>query len=679
MDIKLGRLFWEITGDSAKLVQSMVQANNETQKFGSSMQKFGAKMSLFVTAPLLGIGGAALKSAADLEQSRIAFETMLGSAEAAQSLLKDIEQFAASTPFEMPGLVNGAKRLLAFGVSAGDVVEKMRNLGNAASGNSDQLDRLILAYGKLQAKGRASMEELNMFTEAGVPIIKALEKQMGVTTEELFKMISAGKIQFSDVDQALTSLTTGSGQFAGLIEKQSKTFSGALSTFKDNLSLAGRALVEGFLPPLTELLVKATKMVEGFSKLDDGTKKIILAGAAFLALIGPLATGIGTAIKVVSALKVAMVLLNSAMLANPVLAIITGIVAAGIAIGKVVSDIKKTTAELKEARTFDVTDDLDANIAKLAAFKKEVQDAFNRAAAATGREREMLRGSALQLASQYRLMEQQVEVQQAQFEEMDQVKRLQDKRLEQEQAITMEQQKQVVLQEELAAKVEQKYLDARAAVLDVLNSEKTEVQLLQEEIERLEKTPWGSGALEEDRLKAIAILRDRQRAAVAAEIEEREAAIKAEVEAYEAGVSEQEALDREATLESLTHAKELDKIDEENKQKAIDRVEEINNARLEAFQSAYNLASKLNDALSMLSDNELANQESAFNKKAELINAELDKQIQAGIEAGLITQKTLSYEEPAPYTHLTLPPTPHPQIHQHTEQPNKPTPTDTQV
>jgi len=132
MDLKLGRLFWEITGDSSKLVKDLLEADAKVQKTGSAWQKVGGKLSLAVTAPLLGIGAAALKSAADLDQNRIAFETMLGSADRAQTLLKDIEKFAAATPFEMPGLVNGAKRLIAFGVSAEDVVGKLTNLGNAA-------------------------------------------------------------------------------------------------------------------------------------------------------------------------------------------------------------------------------------------------------------------------------------------------------------------------------------------------------------------------------------------------------------------------------------------------------------------------------------------------------------------------------------------------------------------
>lgn len=217
---------------------------------------------LAVGAAMIGVAAASVKSSADFEKQQVAFEVMLGSAEKAKKLLGEIEQFAATTPFQMPGLIEGSKRLLAFGTSAGEVVGKMKNLGNAAMGNQATLDRLVDAYGKVQAKGKASLEELNRFTEAGVPILKELQTQYGVTETEMFNLISTGKVGFEDVDKALTSLTTGTGKFAGMIERQSQTMHGLFSTLQDNIGLIAKDIGDSFAPAIKEDLAGAIEFLQ---------------------------------------------------------------------------------------------------------------------------------------------------------------------------------------------------------------------------------------------------------------------------------------------------------------------------------------------------------------------------------------------------------------------------------
>lgn len=208
-----------------------------------------------------------------LEQMHVGFKTLLGSGYAAENMMSDIATLASSTPLQMAGLATGAKRLLAFGTEASNVVDTMRRLGDAAMGNQETLDRLTDAYGKVQAKGKASLEELNRFTEAGVPIMKQLGENLGLTNEELFKYISAGKVGFAEVDRALTSLTTGQGQFAGMMAAQSETLAGRVSTLKDNYSFL-RAELTQFLTPA---LKGATEWIN--SKVESMRTAIAVANA----------------------------------------------------------------------------------------------------------------------------------------------------------------------------------------------------------------------------------------------------------------------------------------------------------------------------------------------------------------------------------------------------------------
>lgn len=245
--------------ESEKALDEMNKSQNSAKKSGESFFKSMLKAN-FVTNALSILGNAlkniaseAFQTSLNFEKNTVAFETMLKSAGRAQTLLKQIEDFAASTPFQLETLVTGSKRLLAFGVAQNEIIQTMQNLGNAAGGNEEILDRLTLAYGKLRAKGKASLEELNMFTEAGVPIMDALAKQYDVSTEKLFKLISTGQVGFEDVNRAITSLTTGTGQFAGLIEKQSQTLSGLMSTAKDNVNLLTKDIIDLFVPAMKDM------------------------------------------------------------------------------------------------------------------------------------------------------------------------------------------------------------------------------------------------------------------------------------------------------------------------------------------------------------------------------------------------------------------------------------------
>ena len=212
---------------------------------------------------------AGLQYAAAIEKQTVAFDVMLGGMERAQLFMKEIEKFSATTPFELPDLTRAAERLLAFGTEAENVVDTMQMLGNVARGDSVLLDRVTLAYGKLQSKGRATLEEINMFTEAGVPLMKALAEQTGVTGEELFKMISEGKIGFKEVQQALVDMTTGEGQFAGMLERQSKTLSGSISTLKDNLQGLRGAMIESMVDPIVAATTAMTGLIQKIREATD--------------------------------------------------------------------------------------------------------------------------------------------------------------------------------------------------------------------------------------------------------------------------------------------------------------------------------------------------------------------------------------------------------------------------
>ena len=202
----------------------------------------------YIITALTAIGVYSNKTSGDFEQWNIAFETMLGSKEKAVALMQDLVQFSKATPFNTKEVVEYSKQLLAMGIGAEDIVRTMTNLGNIAAGvGRDKFPQLTLAFGQVRAAGHLTGMELRQFTEAGVPLLDELAKKFNVSTSQIQKMVSAGVIGFSDVDIALQNLTNGTGKFANLMEKQSKSFLGVLSNLKDQADLIAKSIGDGFV------------------------------------------------------------------------------------------------------------------------------------------------------------------------------------------------------------------------------------------------------------------------------------------------------------------------------------------------------------------------------------------------------------------------------------------------
>ena len=214
--------------------------------------------------------------AGNREMVQVSFETQLGSRAAAKNILGQVHSYASKTPYEYDTVANTAKQLITFGTSQDDVMGRVGQLGDMAQGRADILDRITLAYGKMTAKQKVSLEELNMMTEAGIPILKQLTKQYGVTEEQMFKMISGGKLGINDINDAMDALTGKGGAFYNMSEKMSRTYSGLKSTKESLESDLQAAMGEGYNKKRMEGLQAEIKFLdsEAGQRMKDGYKRM---------------------------------------------------------------------------------------------------------------------------------------------------------------------------------------------------------------------------------------------------------------------------------------------------------------------------------------------------------------------------------------------------------------------
>jgi len=209
------------------------------------------------------------------EMTQTSFETLIGK-EATNNLIPQLKTYADVTPFAYDTIMNSANQLLAFSVKPDKMMGLMKMFGDLSGGNADKLATIIRSYGKSFGAGRADMQDLNMMTEAGIPILSSLAKVKKVSEKQIKEVISKGKVSASDVEKAIELLTTNGGMFEGMMDKMSTTYSGLLSTKEGLDDDLDAAYGQGYAERRKEGLQKSIDFgsSETFGILKQGYEKI---------------------------------------------------------------------------------------------------------------------------------------------------------------------------------------------------------------------------------------------------------------------------------------------------------------------------------------------------------------------------------------------------------------------
>ena len=227
---------------------------------GLSSSMASAFAATAVVAGITAMGTKLITLGAQMEQTRVSFETMLGSSEAASGFIKQLQQFANVTPYVTSEVLDAGKQMLAFGFQSGEVIPQLTKLGDVASGLSIPLGDMIYLYGTLKTQGKAMTKDIMQFAQRGIPIYDALATVLGVGKDKVGDLVTEGKVGFAQVEQAFALMTAKGSMFGGLMEKQSKTLAGRWSTFLGTLENIGTSLGEKLVP-------LAGKLVDFFSNL----------------------------------------------------------------------------------------------------------------------------------------------------------------------------------------------------------------------------------------------------------------------------------------------------------------------------------------------------------------------------------------------------------------------------
>lgn len=363
----------QATNELAKDIEQKV--GNAGEKAGNKLQQslwggLKALVGLGVTKALSTAAWRAYTLAGNLQQADVAFTTMLGGAEAARRMLQDLSDFAANTPFELTGVRETAKQLLAYNIEAHKIIPTLKALGDVSAGLSVPIQQVAFAYGQVKSAGRLLGQDLRQFTNAGVPIIAELAKNLGVAESKIKDMVSAGKIWFADVEKAFQTMSSEWGKFANLMEKQSDTMMGAWSNLQDSIDSLGEAIWSLFTGEVGGLFKWMASIVEAVKEWAVAHPELTKAIVIFVGVVGG-------AIGVVTALAGAAAIMGAALgaAALPVLGIAAALGAVAVAAFGVTAERQRQELYAKHlGKSYsDLQKEIDANKEAMAKLTMEYQ------------------------------------------------------------------------------------------------------------------------------------------------------------------------------------------------------------------------------------------------------------------------------------------------------------------
>jgi tape measure domain-containing protein len=270
--------------DGSQLTRGLQQMQGEVKGTHSSITsslgtigKVAGAAVLAAGSALAAMGGVIAKVGIQYdmaqENSRIAWTTLLGSADKAKTMLTDIANFAKNTQFDSEGVDAMAKYLTNAGYAGKELFDRLTEVADISGAfniPADSAKELTRQMSQVVQAGVAYTEDLNILQDRGVPIYKAIAEQLGTDVGAVKMLASKGKLT-SDIYVAAFDKIAKSVK--GASAAQSQTMSGMLSTLKDDFSIVSGVLAKPIFEKLHDGLSKLMPLMDGLTSFARGDLK----------------------------------------------------------------------------------------------------------------------------------------------------------------------------------------------------------------------------------------------------------------------------------------------------------------------------------------------------------------------------------------------------------------------
>lgn len=290
-----GQLIVDTTKSIQKGLDDVGKQAATTEKQTSSLTDVLKKLAAVVGITALAnqfknLVKGSLEAAGTMQRVDVALTTMLGSAEKAASLQKDLIEFAKKTPFTIEGIFDTTNQLVAMGISAESLLPTLNSLGNIAAAMGKPMTDLANVYGQVRTANKLMGDDIRQFKNFGFPIIEALSQVLGKSQSEVQKLVTEGRIGFEAVRAAINSATSEGGKFYNLMQTQSTKFLGTVSNMADSFYQVRVALGEALLPVAQNvvnwMIVKFGELKTWIDSNKDTINKFASAFVSAFSLLG---------------------------------------------------------------------------------------------------------------------------------------------------------------------------------------------------------------------------------------------------------------------------------------------------------------------------------------------------------------------------------------------------------
>lgn len=231
--------FGDATGKASKANKSLAEELTASITKGMTLSNVILKAGSVAFDAAKNFVQSGIEYNAQIEKYTTGFTNMLGSAEAAQQVMSQIQEDAAKTPFDVASLTQANQYLISAGENASYARNTIMALGDAVSatgGGNDELNRMAQNLQQIANTGKATAVDIKQFAYAGIDVYGILADYTGKSTAEVQKMT----ISYDLLTQALQAASEEGGRYYNSMDTQSQTMNGRVSTLQDNVKqLAG--------------------------------------------------------------------------------------------------------------------------------------------------------------------------------------------------------------------------------------------------------------------------------------------------------------------------------------------------------------------------------------------------------------------------------------------------------
>lgn len=329
------RLIQQAATAATQMQNTTININHTTSSLGgmnSMLAKIGGTVALSkLASDIIRVRG-------EFQAADTAIQTLLGSKEKADALMKQVREYAKISPLEFSDVTAATQMMLGFNIEAEKVPRYLQAIGDVAMGDTQRFNSLTLAFSQMSAAGKLMGQDLNQMINAGFNPLQIMSEKTGKSIAALKDEMSKGAVSAEMVQQAFIDATSAGGKFYQMSENASKTINGQLSMMQDAMDAAFNEMGQKSEGVIMKGIQMTTSLIENYETVGKVLVGLVATYGAYrtAVMLVTMATSKHTIAEVtltnarVLARK-AQLALNAAMLTNPYVLLATAVIGFGAA------------------------------------------------------------------------------------------------------------------------------------------------------------------------------------------------------------------------------------------------------------------------------------------------------------------------------------------------------------